>query len=1133
MTRLPSAQSRRGPITVRAAIGLAALLALLALAAPAFADDPTFFEIRPFGRGADYLRSVATGDMNNDGYLDIVADSRVYLNDSEGGFFNGSATCGVTANVRCYGNDDENVNSVAVADLNNDGALDIVIADSGANLKVAYINTGAGVFTTTAPYTRTYATPTSSTYGMAVGDMNNDGYVDIVVGNYNQQSAVYLNDGAGNFPTGTTCGGNIRCFGVITNTVAIAVGDLNNDGRLDIVASNRLAQITAYLNDGSGNFGTVLNIGGGNNGPSTFDDSTLALGDMNNDGWLDVITRISSARGAIFFNTGSGNFATTTVSCGVTADVECVGTGSDDIFSVAVADFNNDGSLDVALGNYNQQNVLYFNDGAGNFHYGAITCAYTALVRCFGSGEDSSIGLAAADVNGDGALDLVVGNNDGQQSNVYLNNGAGRFSTGQVWGASADQPAHVTVADVNGDGFLDVASANAGGQQSLIYLNDGAGGFYSGAANCALTNRMRCLGPSSNSLSALAFGDFNGDGHLDAAVNASAQAAVYLNDGAGNYSTSAVSCVSPTLMRCFGPASGNFQSLATGDINGDGYLDIVAGRAVTGMVFLNNGAGNFTTGAITCGVTPNVRCFGNGEHGTEEIVVGDVDKDGDLDIAVGNNYNQNAVYLNDGAGNFYSGVVTCGVTPGVRCVGSVPPEGDFGINGTLTIALSDVNGDGYLDFVEGNAAGSGQQNVIYLNDGTGTFYYGQVTCGVTPNARCFGTGGNSTWAMAVGDMNGDGAPDIVEGNPSQQNAIYLNDGAGNFPRDATWFFDPSTYLDDMRAVAVGDLNNDGALDLVAGNYFGTQNMVYLNDLVGGQLANNPPRVAVSRPSRNAAFLSDAQLRTSTTIPITYTLFDPEGDRVKFIRAYYSPDGGGQWFPAVAAGGTVTNNLPSNYNYVDSDASGGPTFNWIDISATGTLVSLTDDSFGGPYNIGFNFPLFGQSFSQFWVSSNGWIALSAPLSPYAFNSALPTNFGPANLIAPFWDDLNPGVGGSIRYQQIAPDTLVVSYMGVPLYLGGGGTGALTFQLILRQNGSIVFQYQTMNSGSLTLTSATIGVQNNNRTLAKQVAYNSAYVHNNLAGRIDMNRVYTWDVAASGFFGPATASSFWFPQPTLKR
>jgi len=403
-------------------------------------------------------------------------------------------------------------------------------------------------------------------------------------------------------------------------------------------------------------------------------------------------------------------------------------------------------------------------------------------------------------------------------------------------------------------------------------------------------DNRRFFGPPTDQTSSVAIGDMNGDGALDIVVGNYQQHnnVVYLNDGVGNFPNTV------GYTRTFGTRTDYTSGVAVGDMNGDGDLDIVVGLFSPGeqnVVYLNDGAGNFNTSGYT-------RTFGTGVDSTTSVAVGDMNGDGALDIAVGNigaySYScscypgeQNVVYLNDGSGNFPN---TVGYT---RTFGT-------GTDSTQSLAIGDMNGNGALDIVVGN---NRQQNVVYLNDGAGNFP------NTSPYIRYFGTGGNATMSVVVGDVNGDGAMDVIVGNSSEQNAVYLNDGTGNFSAARTF----GTGTDTTESVAVGDMNGDGALDVVVGNWQ-QQNAVYLNGLAGtARLVNNPPRVALTRPHplANANFAYTNPTLRVGTIPLTYALFDLEGDPVHAIHAEYSPDGGGRWLPAVAAAGTVTTNLATN------------------------------------------------------------------------------------------------------------------------------------------------------------------------------------------------------------------------------
>lgn len=185
-----------------------------------------------------------------------------------------------------------------------------------------------------------------------------------------------------------------------------------------------------------------------------------------------------------------------------------------------------------------------------------------------------------------------------------------------------------------------------------------------------------------------------------------------------------------------------------------------------------------------------------------------------------------------------------------------------------------------------------------------------------------------------------------------------------------------------------------------------------------------------------------------------------------------------------------------YRWSDSNEPGGPAFNWVEISGTGTAISLTgDDANAGPLPIGFNFPFYGTTFPSFRICTNGWLSFTSSLTAYS-NTALP-NAGatvPENLVAPFWDDLNFTAGAQAFYQYDG-SRLIVEWKNVPRYLDSANLN--TFEVILYPDGRIVYQYLTMNAA--TMNSNTVGIQNDTKNDGLQVAFNAAYVANNLAVR----------------------------------
>jgi len=313
--------------------------------------------------------------------------------------------------------------SVAVGDFNGDDKLDLAVANENSNTVSILLGDGAGNFRLASSSATGYL-PIS----LAVGDFNGDGILDLAVANYGSNSvSILLGDSTGNFKLASSL-----ATGGYPDSVA--VGDFNGDGRLDLVVANATSDtVSVFLGDGTGNFTLTSSPSTGSRPES------VAVGDFNGDGILDLaVANFGSNTVSILLGDGTGNFSL----------ISSPGMGSFPD-SVAIGDFNGDGILDLAVANYegNEGNSvsILLGDGAGNFK----------LASSLATGSYPS-SVALADFNGDGKLDLAVANFTSSTVSVFLGDGTGNFALALSFGAGSG-PDSVAVGDFNGDGRLDMA----------------------------------------------------------------------------------------------------------------------------------------------------------------------------------------------------------------------------------------------------------------------------------------------------------------------------------------------------------------------------------------------------------------------------------------------------------------------------------------------------------------------------------------------------------------------------------------------------------------------------------------------------------------------------------------------------
>lgn len=542
--------------------------------------------------------SVLIADVNQDGYPDLVTAGTVLLNNGDGTFHpgpysepscspvnNDGFTYAALADLNADGRSDlvvidgngcanllpgngdgsfqtpialnagSDPLSVAVADINGDGKPDLIFEDSAASVNVL-IGSGDGTFQPPVSYS-------SGGYGSTaiVADVNSDGKVDLITTNQCADGScqygsieVLLGKGDGTFHgvVGQLSGGQ--------NWEVLAVGDVNGDGQSDIIATAGLGgpdpeEIDVLLGKGDDTF-----VKAGSYGIGAFFPQAIVIADVNGDDKPDIIIASQYASPSSYDNgvvsvllgNGDGSFQPAVT----------YSSGGSNPSSVAVADVNGDGKLDITVSN--PINLL-FGNGDGTFQ----------RPQTVGSGWSATV----ADVNGDSKPDLIALNQCSDIActagavSIFLGNGDGSFQPPVNFSSGAKNPWQLAVGDVNKDDKLDVVTANGGGNCGIscdsgsvsVLPGNGDGSFQT-----ALVSSTPPFAPASQSM---ALADFDGDGNLDV-VSLSAGNVLLLGKGDGTFQA-------PTWLGAVG------YGTAAADFNHDGKPDLAAASADVIFVLSN------------------------------------------------------------------------------------------------------------------------------------------------------------------------------------------------------------------------------------------------------------------------------------------------------------------------------------------------------------------------------------------------------------------------------------------------------------------------------------------------------------------------------------------------------------------
>ena len=441
--------------------------------------------------------------------------------------------------------------------------------------------------------------------------------------------------------------------------------------------------------------------------------------------------------------------------------------------SVAMADLDGDGGRDLVVGNGMSYDVsVLLSDGEGGWNAPTNLPLWTS--------EYGYVAVALGDLDGDGDIDIAASGVDATHIQLFIGDGSGGFATGTLLDiGSGAWPRALAIADIDGDGDADLVSANNDSASISVLRGDGAGAF---AAAQGFPAGAYPVG--------LAIADLDGDGDADiATLNAgSRDVALLAGDGSGQF---AAPVAHPTGV------DAEPYGIALGDANGDGHPDIVVGNGgsdgtpfpppeLPGSVslFAGNGTGGFAAATSLA--------LGGGDGRAHAVAIGDITGDGHDDI-VSANFGSNNLSLLAGSGN-----------------GTFAPAVHLAVDGGPVVVLAaDLDADGDLDLATANQWG--QSATVLLADGTGGFAAAASYAIFPPQVVIEFDAW--PWGLAIGDVTGDGLPDLATANTQNDTVSVLpNDGSGGFG-SYTWFASGAN----PGAVAIADIDGDGRNDVVSAN----------------------------------------------------------------------------------------------------------------------------------------------------------------------------------------------------------------------------------------------------------------------------------------------------------------------------
>ncbi len=813
--------------------------------------------------GWGYSLSTA-GDVNGDGYSDVIVGAPYYDNGLTNMgrvfvYYGSASGLPVSSNWNTLGGQANALYGTSVStagDVNGDGYSDVIIGapnyDNGnTNEGRVFVFYGsASGLPGTANWT-SELNQDSAYFGISVstaGDINGDGYSDVIVGasyynnGQNDEGRAYVFNGSasGLSASESWTGESNQARSYFGCSVATA-GDVNGDGYSDIVVgawgfdngNTNEGKIFAYFGSASGVSASANWTSEGNQDTTLFGQTVATAGDVNGDGYSDIIVGAPTAdngqkdegRAYVYYGSAGGPSAT--------PDWAAEGNqiNGDFGYSVATAgDVNGDGYADVVIGAITYDNSMT-DDGKAFVYFGSATGLNATAGWTASSAQTFSLYgncvATAGDVNGDGFSDVLVGayfysngqSNEGRSYCYY--GGANGLGSTVNWIVESNQQntflgsSVSTAGDVNGDGYNDVIISapyysNGQSNEGIAYLYYGSPNGLSSTPAWSAEGNVT-TGYFGNTVGTA--GDVNGDGYADVIVaSISNNVSIYLGSALGLSMTPQIVLAPPVVQNnmLYG-----FSVSTAGDVNGDGFSDVLVGvpyyYEYNQYPYFFKGRAYVYYGSPS-GMNKFNYTYVNGTQDTAEFgqfvsTAGDVNGDGYSDILIG-------------ARNFDTGVRNAG-----KCYVYYGSANGLDTNAAWTKTGSAVNEQfgQYLNLV-GDVNGDSYSDISIYSTGTNTLSLFNGSSSGLPGSPSQTIPVSYAFSSGAGDVNGDGYSDLIYGEYSytsgqyQEGRILVANGSPAGLSGAAWIYQSNLENAQLgyRVSSAGDVNGDGYSDIIAG-----------------------------------------------------------------------------------------------------------------------------------------------------------------------------------------------------------------------------------------------------------------------------------------------------------------------------